>query len=215
MEGTFTSVEEILKECDVIYAKISSFWDKHRNVQKMTGKKSEDEVNKLTKNLYDILKEEHKGFHGAYSLLLFSFCRGIYDKTCILAFFDSIKRNGLGKDEEQIKRLAKYTSDVVAKQAIAAGGKVTDSQKRKHKHKIIESMMQTKGKFEEAVKKVQEEREKDKLSSSESSDNTNLDSTKNNEMFDFFSNSKCYETNELFQKSIDIRRRQGYIQESD
>ncbi len=205
MDQEFESITNVMEMISNIMKDVKEYWDRHfkSNPKSLENDKT---VDKLTRDLYDILKEKYPKFYAAYSLLLFAFCRSIYNKDELLKYFDKIRRRGkIGTDSEQIDEVSSYIAKVTAIQVAANTGKrISKKEYKKHKMNLMNTMMEAREKFTEAVNAVQKNR--DEMKERNEGRNEEMGEERNNEdaeeAFLLFRDTKPYETNPLFMTSV-------------
>lgn len=211
----FETIQNVMNITKQIMIDVRAFWEKHAR-SNPESLKSDETVNKLTKDLYGILKEKYAKFHAAYSLFLFPFCRSIYNEDELLKYFDKVRRRGtIGTDKEQIEDVATYISKTVSIQhERSTGKKVPKKDKKKHKELLIKNMTEAREAFTDVLKEIQEAREQKKNVPSGQED-TKEEDPMNEEILSLFRDTKPYETNELFAKSVQRLRESGQVSGKD
>jgi len=206
------TLSEMMLTVDKIIESVALFWSRSK-IDPMTvlGQSEKKKVDDLSMKLYNRLKEEYPKFHTAYSLLLFNFVRGIYDRDTVLVYFDDIARNGLGDDANQITQLARYTAHATAAVAKRSGHRVKKSDIRKHKKAIIESMTKERQTFKDAVTEIKKRREEEATNNGNNVEDLSKvyrkkDEAIVSEAFNIFSSGTPMQTNDLFKKSVEARK---------
>jgi len=199
-------IADILVEIDEIMATTNTYWNNHN-----TGDLDDKKVNELTGRLYKRLKEEHTKFNNAYPILLFTLSRGIYHKESILQYFDDVRRNGLGSDEQQAKQLARYTANAAAAIHRNKGGKITKREIKTHKKKIFENIMEMKASFTKAMAELKKQHETDKSNADHNQELLQTASEQESkkvasDVFSVFAAGNVHETTEVFRQSVEARK---------
>lgn len=149
------TIGEALGVTYAIAEKARNFWRKNSTLKTM------DDVNAATTRLYNSLKMDHDVYARSYPLLLMALSRGIFDDDCVRVYFnDILTKKGLGTDEEQIERAARYMAFASGAIQKKTGARVKDSDMRKNKREIMKVMISERLKMKEAVAAVKGDREK-------------------------------------------------------
>lgn len=160
------TIGEALKMTYAIAEKARNFWAKNNTLR------TNDEVNAATSRLYNSIKIDYEVYARSYPLLLMALARGIFDDDCVRVYFgDILTKKGLGTDEEQIERAARYMAFASGAIQKKMGSRVKDSDMRKNKREIMKVMLSERAKMKEAVAAVKGDREKTR--GSEAAPNTN------------------------------------------
>jgi hypothetical protein len=166
------TIGDALKITYSIAEKARLFWAKNSKLRTM------DEVNAATTRLYNSLKIDHEVYARSYPLLMMALARGIFDDDCVRVYFnDILVKKGLGTDEDQIERAARYMAFASGAIQRKAGNRVKDSDIRKNKREIIKVMTAERLKMKEAMAAVKGDRDGSRGSTQSSREESSSDDT--------------------------------------
>lgn len=211
------TVETIMAEIDVIMNSCRLYWERNSfDPQKETGVNVRKKINDLCMKLFKRLKEEHPKFGASHTMLLFNFVHGIYHRDSLLKYFDTVKRNPNASQEDEMYYISQYTAWATAEIGRSQGRKISKKAVREHRDAIFESMKKTKEDFKKAVEEIKKEREKDRQSDANASEDSkqeqdlgsirNVDKPFMENTYKLFAHGRPEDTNEIFKKAVEEAR---------
>lgn len=149
------NVAEYVSLTDDIAIKVMRFWDRNKDLQ------SEKEVDDCTSRLLKQLRLDHPDYYKHFPLLLTALARGIYDRHSVHVFFEDVKKtDGLGSDDQQIDRTARYIAHTSAIMNQKMGKKVKKSKVRSNKKAIADRLKKDRELMKEAYTELKGSAEK-------------------------------------------------------
>ncbi len=155
---TLMTTEEAMTNARAIIEKVSRFWSKQS-----IAEGDEAAMNKLTSRLNGNLKMDHPAFAATYPLLLLMMARGIIDMDALRVHFDDVAtKGGIGNDDEQIDRVARYMAyaNAATKRRMDPRCVIRKSDVRGLKKKYAETLKAEKNKTKTALEELKADREK-------------------------------------------------------